>query len=92
MQDHEKPGLMFLGIFPSAIWSHLAYVLAPVLLLLTLLAERIGALAGRHAPGAERVWAALCVVGCVAALAVAAHISVDLRRWHPEALGGAKAC
>jgi hypothetical protein len=83
-------GLMFLGIFPSAIWSHLAYVLAPVLLLLTLLAERIGALAGRHAPGAERVWAALCVVGCVAALAVAAHISVDLRRWHPEALGVAR--
>lgn len=80
-------GLMFLGIFPSAIWSHLVYVLAPVLLLFALLAERVAALAGRHAPRWERAWAALCIAGVAAALAVAVHISVDLRRWHPESLG-----
>jgi uncharacterized membrane protein len=79
--------LMFLGLFPSAIWSHLAYVLAPVLLLFALVVERVAGALERAAPAAARGWAVACGAFCAAALAVGAQISVDLRRWYPEPLG-----
>lgn len=80
-------GLLFLGIFPSAIWSHLAYVLAPVLLLFALVAERVASAAGRVGPALGRAVAVGCAAFCAAALAVGVHISVDLRGWYPEPLG-----
>lgn len=79
--------LMFLGIFPSAIWSHLAYVLAPVLLVFALVVERIGGALQRVAPAAARGFSLACGVFCAAGLAVGAHVSVDLRRWYSEPLG-----
>jgi hypothetical protein len=83
--------LMFLGIFPSAIWSHLAFVLAPVLLVFALVGDRVaGALAVRSAPAAA-AWKGLYVVLLVGALALLVQISADVRRWHPEPLGVARA-
>lgn len=80
-------GLLFLGIFPSAIWSHLAYVLAPLLLLFALLAERSAAWLSRFGQTTERCFAGALGVLCVGALAVGAQVSLDLRRWYPEPLG-----
>jgi hypothetical protein len=82
--------LLFLGLFPSAIWSHLAYVLPPVLLLSALLAERLAAAASR-APALARAWGAGCAAFALAALVLGARISLDLRRWHPEPLGSPRA-
>jgi len=74
--------VMFLGIFPSAIWSHLAFVMAPALLVLGLVCDRVaGVLAPR--PALNRCWSAICALALVAALAVAGHIAFDLTRWYP---------
>ena len=79
--------LLFLGLFPSAIWSHLAYVLPPVLLLLGLLLERFSAAAERRSARLGRCVQAGCAALALAALLVAGRISADLRRWHAEPLG-----
>ncbi len=79
--------LLFLGLFPSAIWSHLAYVLAPVLLLLALLAERVAAAAARCSSALGRGVELAGAAVALAVLLVAGRIAIDLRRWYPEPLG-----
>jgi hypothetical protein len=83
--------LLSLGIFPSAIWSHLAFVGAPVLLVLAAVAERADRALAAAAPAAARAWraglAALAAGGAVASAA----ISLDVARWYPEPLGVARA-
>lgn len=76
--------LFFVGLFPSAIWSHLAVVLVPLLVVLVLLASRVADLTDRA--GAVSVWlrrAAIAAVAC-AALAIVAKGSKNLREWHSE--------
>jgi len=82
--------LLFLGIFPSAIWSHLAFVAAPVRLVLVGVLDRTDrALAGRSAIAAWLWRGAWCGVALVAAVA-AARISADEMRWYPLPLGIAR--
>ena len=72
----------FPGIFPSAIWSHLAFVLPPLLLVLALVAARVdGALAERVAWGAW-AWRALFVVIALASTAVTLRTAADIRGWY----------
>lgn len=75
-------GILFLGIFPSAIWSHLAFVLAPVLVVLGAVCDRVWEALARR-PGLARGWAAAWAVTLLAGLALGAHISRDLVRWYP---------
>jgi hypothetical protein len=82
--------LLFLGIFPSAIWSHLAFVAAPVLLVAAVVAERVDrALAARSRAASwawRAAWAGVAALGAVAA----ARVSADVARWYPEPLGVAR--
>lgn len=83
--------LLFLGIFPSAIWSHLAFVGAPVLLVFAALAERVDRALVSAAPRGARAWrAALASLAAVGAV-LSAAISFDVARWYPEPLGIARA-
>ena len=86
-------GALFLGIFPSAIWSHLAFVAAPLLVVLAAAADRLDARLARAARAAG-ARAALRVAAAALALAgglVAVRISADVVRWYPEPLGIARA-
>lgn len=82
--------LLFLGIFPSAIWSHLAFVAAPVLPVLAAVVARVdAALAQRSrvaAWGWRAAWGTMALAGAVAS----AWISRDVVRWYPEPLGVAR--
>ena len=70
------------GIFPSAIWSHLAFVLIPITLLYPLLASRIDEwLGGRSA------WRWLVAGLALAAALISAVISLDIARWNSVDLG-----
>jgi hypothetical protein len=85
-------GLLFLGLFPSAIWSHLAFVAAPLLVLLAAAADRLDARLGRaHAAGARTALRALAAALALAGGLVALRISADVMRWYPEPLGIARA-
>jgi hypothetical protein len=62
----------FFGIFPSAVFSHLAYVMAPMLLLFAWLGDTLAGVLAKRSRGLERVWlavAAALVAGIVAACA-----------------------
>ena len=78
--------LFSLGIFPSAIWSHLAFVLPPILLAAGLLAARCdAALKQRAGIGSNALRcgvAALVVAGSIAGVAA----SADIARWHSTPL------
>jgi len=73
--------LFFPGIFPSAIWSHLAFVLIPILLVVAFLGDALEQeLASR--PGAvAALRAATVAVGLFAVLCVG-RIAVDVARWN----------
>ena len=76
-----------LGIFPSAIWSHLAFVTVPILLLLGFCADRIEtSLASRSFGLSVGLWRT--TVGLLALLATGAGIysALAVMRWNPEAL------
>jgi hypothetical protein len=83
--------LFFLGIFPSAIWSHLVFILAPVLLVLGLVGDRVSSWIEAHSRAAAWGWKGLFAALALGALALGWRISVDLRRWYPEPLGLARA-
>jgi len=75
--------VFFPGIFPSAVWSHLAFVAVPLLLLLVAIGDGVESGLARVAPAARRAWLALA--GAVALLCVAttARITADVRAWYP---------
>jgi hypothetical protein len=83
--------LFFLGIFPSAIWSHLAFILAPVLLVLGLVGDRVSSRIETRSQAAAWGWKGLFAALVLGALVLGWRISVDLRRWYPEPLGLARA-
>lgn len=74
------------GIFPSAIWSHLAFVLPPTLLALAIAGDRVGAALARAGRIPARAWAGLALGLVAAAALVAARGSLDVRRWNPVPL------
>jgi len=82
--------VMFPGIFPLAIWSHLALILPPVLLLPGLLGQR---LEERMPPGspARHAWRAAYAAMALCALLVLGRVSLDLQRWYDQPLGISRA-
>lgn len=78
-------GVFFFGMFPSAVWSHLAVVLVPMLIVLALLAKRITDLADHV--GAVWLWRVAMIVLACGAVVTAAKGSKNLREWHSEPLG-----
>lgn len=83
--------LLFLGLFPSAIWSHLTAVLAPVLLLASIVAARVVGAIGRRAPRLARgMVGASLAAGLIATLATA-QVIADFRRWNDTPVGRERA-
>ena len=78
--------LFFLGIFPSAIWSHLAFILPPILLLIGLLMDRADLRWSRRGSGAAIGWRAVCAAIVLFASGAGVSISADIARWHPTPL------
>ena len=76
------------GIFPSAIWSHLAFVMIPVLLLFAFLGDWLEEILQRKA-GLGWVWGWRVLIGALtlAALVIAARTSSSVMDFHPEPLG-----
>jgi 4-amino-4-deoxy-L-arabinose transferase-like glycosyltransferase len=75
--------ILFLGIFPSAIWSHLAFVLPPLFLVVTLVADRSARRLRRRSSAAAKLGAGAATVLVLALCALALRVAVDIRRWHP---------
>jgi hypothetical protein len=82
--------LLFLGIFPSAIWSHLAFVAAPVLLVAPTVAERLDRALAARSRAAAWTWRAACAGVAALGAVAAARVSADVARWYPEPLGVAR--
>ena len=79
--------LLFLGIFPSAIWSHLAFVVPPALLLITFVGDRCEGFLAQRMPKLSWGPRAIPAVVLLVCAAVSLHVTADLRRWYAEPLG-----
>jgi len=79
-------GVLFLGIFPSAIWSHLAFVLAPLLLIAAWVLEGVHAWLCTRSAATARVFGIGVAVFAAAGTLAAARISFDVARWYPVPL------
>ena len=76
------------GIFPSAIWSHLAFVMIPILLLFALIGDRVETiLRRREARIAAQVWLLLGAGLTGAALIIASRSAISVMAFYPEPLG-----
>jgi len=73
--------VFFFGIFPSAVFSHLVYVMAPVLLVFAWIGARLEEIVPRKAAGAVFGAAAL---GAAASLAASATIPAHIRGTYSE--------
>jgi hypothetical protein len=83
--------LFSLGIYPSAIWSHLAFVLPPILLAMGLIAARCDAALLERSQMASSVLR-VAVASLVAASSIAGiAASADIARWHSTPLDLPKA-
>ena len=76
------------GIFPSAIWSHLAFVMIPILPLFALLGDRIEEWMRRNI-GQKAVWSWRVLAGSLTAVAlvVATRAAISVTGFYPEPLG-----
>ena len=80
-------GFFSLGIFPSAIWSHLAFVLPAVFLLAVLLADRMTRwLRRQNASRSLGVWAFLLMMSGAILIAATVQRSLHVTRWNDQAL------
>jgi 4-amino-4-deoxy-L-arabinose transferase-like glycosyltransferase len=75
--------LFFLGIFPSCVWSHLAFVLAPSLVLIAILGDRIESVLLGRGPAAAWAWRGVLALGVAVAALSMAEIGSEIRRWYP---------
>ncbi len=82
--------LLFLGVFPSSIWSHLAFVAAPLLLVLVAVLEAADRALSDRSAIAGRAWRGAWSAVALAALVATVRISLDVRRWYAEPLGIAR--
>ena len=79
--------LFSLGIFPSAIWSHLAFVLPPISLVAVLLADRFTRwLSSLQSPGGLWTWRFGVAAGSIFLLAILVARAQDVTRWNSEPL------
>ena len=78
--------VLFLGIFPSAIWSHLAFVLAPLLLIAAWALEGVHARLCTRSAATARAFGIGVAVFAAAGTLAAARISFDVARWYPVPL------
>ncbi|MED5262762.1 MAG: glycosyltransferase family 39 protein [Myxococcota bacterium] len=78
--------VFFLGIFPSSIWSHLAFVLPPILVVMFWIGERVSREIHPRAPATGRMFFDLCLGVVVVFALMALRIPDDIRRWHSTAL------
>ncbi len=76
--------LLFFGLFPSAIWSHLAFIMAPVLPIVAMASDRIDRTLLRRFAVAAWSWRVAWMGAALALILVAARLSGDIRRWHPD--------
>jgi hypothetical protein len=72
--------VFFFGIFPSAVFSHLVYVLAPVLLLFAWLGHQVERGLAARRPLLGRSWLVLCSVVVTATVAACATVPGHVRR------------
>lgn len=79
--------IFFLGIFPSAIWSHLAFVAPPVLLLGGMLAARADDVIATYSVRAARLTRAVAMLFVVSMLIIAARTVLDISSWFPQPTG-----
>jgi hypothetical protein len=77
---------LFFGLFPSAIWLHLAYVAPPLILLTAVVAARIGSLLSSGQHPASRAWQGACFLLVAGGLMISMLIVRDIRRWNSEPL------
>lgn len=75
--------LMFLGLFPSAIWSHLAAVIPPVLIVGAMASAALTELSPSLPVVVRRTAGLASCAICVLAFVSAAQITRDVRRWNP---------
>jgi hypothetical protein len=78
--------LFFLGIFPSCVWSHLAFVVAPILVLVAVLGDRFEAALLARSRGAAWAWRGVFVLLVGVAAFGTARTGQDIRRWYPVPL------
>jgi hypothetical protein len=78
--------LFFLGIFPSAIWSHLAFVIPPTLLVLALLLNCFEDMARRRVEGFR--WVAIAAAGIILSSCLIASIRIGetVQGWYTTPL------
>ncbi|MFP6641106.1 MAG: glycosyltransferase family 39 protein [Myxococcota bacterium] len=75
------------GIFPSAIWSHLAFVMVPILLLFGFCADRIEGLITRPSwRAAVLTWRGVVAALAILAAGVGLDAAISIIRWNPEPL------
>ena len=79
-------GSLFLGIFPSAIWSHLAFVFAPLLVIAAWVLEGVHDRLRTRSATTARAFAAAVAIFATAGVLAAARISFDIARWYPVPL------
>ncbi|MEE3327176.1 MAG: hypothetical protein VX252_07580, partial [Myxococcota bacterium] len=76
-----------LGIFPSAIWSHLAFVTVPILLLLGFCGNRIeDAFTSRSIASAAMGWRMAVGLLALLAMGAGAYSTAAVMRWNPDPL------
>jgi len=78
--------LFFLGIFPSAIWSHLAAVYPPLLILLAAAVSLALATLDRHSPRLARITRYVGASVLVIVVALTARLELGIRRAFAEPL------
>jgi hypothetical protein len=79
--------LFFLGIFPSCVWSHLAFVLPPVLLLIGLSIDRLDRYLEHRQPEFRQIWRGVVAAMLAIATAMGLLASLDIARWNSTPLG-----
>ena len=79
--------LFFLGIFPSAIWSHLAFVLPPTLLVLALLFDRLEEIGHRRFPRTRWIGIACSTLLTLVFIGASVRIAGIIQGWFPVPLG-----
>lgn len=75
--------LFSLGIFPSAIWSHLAFVLPPILLVMALELDALEEVARRRVSAPGWVPAVACAVLLFLVTGASIRIGSTIRGWFP---------
>ena len=76
--------LFFPGIFPSAIWSHLAFVLIPLLPYYAVMGDWMARTLERRSAIALRRWNDFGVIVAAATAIVCVQMSDDIRQWNPD--------